>query len=103
MTNLLKNLLIALVVAALLFAGYFFYLKDEIGGTGDTPINRSQKTMRSAEEETQELLERLTVLNNIKIDDKIFEDERFRLLVDFRQDLGKEPIGRTNPFAPPRQ
>ncbi len=102
MTNLLKNLLIALAVAALLFVGYFFYLKDflaERSGDGDT-ISADSVSALSAEEETQNLLARLNLLNSITIDESVFEDTRFKSLIDFREDLGREPVGRKNPFAP---
>jgi hypothetical protein len=99
MSNLLKNLLIAVLIAGGLFAGYYFFLRGNNDSLSDVGSNSSTSSL-TAEEKTARLLARLELLRTIKIDDSLFSDARFTSLRDFRQDLGQESAGRANPFAP---
>lgn len=45
-------------------------------------------------------IRQVNLLNNIKLDDGIFEDPAFRSLVDWSRPIPDEPAGRNNPFAP---
>ena len=94
MSSLLKNLLFALGLALILWLGYTLFVQND----GTTDPNSAVNTQASLE--TQEFLIRLQSLRSINIDRSIFSDERFSTLVDFSVELGDEPVGRRNPFAP---
>jgi hypothetical protein len=96
MSNLLKNLLIALGLAIILFVGYVVFFRD--GGVSDTQgdVTLSQ----SAELESQQLLATLNELRSLSVDGTVFSNPLFLSLRDFRIDLGSEPEGRQNPFSP---
>lgn len=98
MSPLLKNLLIALVGAVVIWFGYqFFFAGDDAltvdGGEFNTQASR----------DTQEFLKRLQQLRAMKLDTSLFSDGRFRTLVDHRREVLDEPVGRSNPFAPAGQ
>lgn len=92
MSGLLKNLLLALAAAALIWMGYVFFIQDP------TPTATSVSTSQAAIE-AQDFLSRLRQLESVRIEGTIFTDTRFRSLTDFRQPLVPEPVGRTNPFT----
>ncbi len=98
MTNLFKNLLIALGLAILLFVGYIVFVKDDAGG--DYLNDQGNSTSVEAELETQQLLATLNELRALNVNGEIFTDPLFLSLKDFRNDLGDEPAGRPNPFLP---
>jgi hypothetical protein len=95
MSNLLKNLLIALGLAVILFVGYVVFMRDD----GETTID-PQSFSPEAQQETQELLATLNELKSFNVEGRIFTDPLFLSLRDFRIDPGTEPEGRSNPFAP---
>lgn len=97
MSSLLKNLLFAFGLALIMWLGYLAFFKN-----GDDALLSSNGAVASeAARETQVFLsklQQLRALENIK--KPIFEDQRFRTLVDYRQFIEEEPTGRQNPFAP---
>lgn len=96
MSSLLKNILLALGLALILWLGYrIFFATDDAALTENNSLIASE-----AARDTQEFLTRLQQLRNIKLDATIFADDRFRSFVDHRQEIVDEPVGRTNPFAP---
>lgn len=99
MSNLLKNLLIALGLAILLFAGYVLFFRDDGSSAG---IQVQGTFSEEAARETQNLLATSNELKLLDIDGRIFSDPLFVSLRDFRVDLGTEPSGRSNPFSPAR-
>jgi hypothetical protein len=98
MSNLLKNLLIALGLAILLFVGYVVFIRsdeeDQYLSGADNPASVE------ADLETQELLATLNELRSLNVEGSIFTNPLFLSLKDFRNDLGEEPSGRSNPFLP---
>ncbi len=92
MSNLLKNLLIALALAVILFLGYTLFIRDD----GSETSTFSQEV----ELESQSLLATLGELESLDVEGGVFNDPLFRSLKDFRTNLGSEPSGRSNPFAP---
>jgi hypothetical protein len=96
MSNLLKNLLIALGLAVLLFVGYVVFMKGDSGSTSLLSDSASPQ----ADLDTQELLAKINELNTYNVDGEVFSSALFESLRDFRIDLGTEPEGRDNPFAP---
>jgi hypothetical protein len=95
MSNLLKNLLIALVLAVVLFLGYNLFLAEDDETSLSSATGESQ-----AARETQAFLVRLQSLRAVDINTNVFTDSTFRSLTDFRQEIVDEPTGRANPFAP---
>jgi len=99
MSSLLKNMLLALALAALSWFGYrFFFASDEAALEAE-----DVGMFPDAARETQGLLRTLQQLKDIRLDGSLFSDERFRSFVDYRQPLTDEPAGRENPFAPVRE
>ena len=98
MSSLIKNLLIALAIAVVIWLGYMFFVKDD-SGSGSTTVVRNET---GAAQEAEGFKARLQQLNAISFESTVFSDPRFNSLVDFRQELRPEPVGRANPFAPVR-
>jgi hypothetical protein len=97
MSNLLKNLLIALGLAVILFVGYVVFIKD---GATDGGALLTESFSAEAELETQQLLATLNEIKSLNVEGRIFSDPLFLSLRDFRVELGTEPESRDNPFAP---
>lgn len=97
MSSLLKNLLFALGLALIVWLGYLTFFKN----SNDALVSSNGAVASEAVRETQEFLSKLQQLRALEhIKKPIFEDQRFRSLVDFRQHIEEEPTGRENPFAP---
>lgn len=95
MSNLLKNLLIALGLAVVLFIGYIAFFRSS-----DDDVLLTSDDAQRAELESQELLSTLNEIKLIDVEGTILSDPLFLSLRDFRIPLGDEPAGRANPFAP---
>ena len=96
MSNLLRNLLIALAVVICVWFGYTFFIKKDDSSAGIVKAGDSSTAALQA----QEFLVKLQQLDKIHIGNSLFSDDRFNSLIDFRNELVPEPVGRTNPFAP---
>jgi hypothetical protein len=96
MSSLLKNILFALALAVILWLGYkiFFVADDEASSALDAEV------ITEASQNTQAFLHTLQQLREIKLNGQLFDDARFQTLVDYRQAIVDEPVGRPNPFAP---
>ncbi len=97
MSNLLKNLLIALGLAIILFVGYVVFIKN---GSTDSDTLVAGTFSEEAGLESQQLLTTLNELKLLNVEGRLFSDPLFLSLRDFRIELGTEPGGRSNPFAP---
>lgn len=95
MSPLLKNLLIALGLAVLVWLGYILFVKGS-----DDLVTSTNGIENDAVRDGQELLVLLQQVRSVNLKGEVLEDARFQSLVDFRQDIVDEPKGRTNPFAP---
>lgn len=96
MSSLLKNILFALALAVILWLGYkLFIASDDVSLM---PLNAEIVT--EASRDTQAFLQTLQQLREITLSGQIFTDARFQSLVDYRQAIIAEPVGRPNPFAP---
>lgn len=94
MKSLLKNLLILLALAVVLYVGYSFLFSGN-----DIALNSG---LGSTEGEvlTREFLLRLNELEQIDFSRQLFEDPRFRSLTSFSIEPDPAAAGRPNPFAP---
>ena len=99
MSPLVRNILLAVTLAAIVSLGYFIFFRADdsqlltnnssgVAGEGDILI------------ENEIFLGRLQELQTLKIDSSIFNDVRFVSLFNFRRDLVDEKTGRPNPFRP---
>lgn len=98
MSTLLKNLLIALAITALLILGYYFIPKNddtdfESGFLDETP---------SAAYEIERILADTQRIDSIQIEahDDVLSSKEFLSLVDRRIEIPDVATGRVNPFAP---
>ena len=97
MSGLIKNVLLALGLAIVLWLGYTLFLKED----ESAPLTAQNNFVTSqAARDTQDFLLKLQQLRNIEFRQALFTDPRFQSLIDHRQDLINEPVGRDNPFAP---
>ncbi len=97
MSTLLKNLLIALGLAIIIFVGYATFVRD----SEDDRYLQSPSSPE-AELESQQLLSMLNELKSLNVSGEVFTDPLFLSLKNISMDLGEETSGRPNPFAPTR-
>jgi len=93
MSSFLKNTLIIIVFAAVLYAGYYIFMSNEdasltiTGGTSDGELMAT------------EFLLRLSEIEQISITRDFFDDARVLSLVSFSTSPQSVPAGRPNPFS----
>lgn len=93
MSPMIKNILLAILLVAVLWAGYTFFVKEDPSTITQTSIAESE-----AARDSRAFLLTLRQLNSITFDPSIFTDPRFGSLLDHRQPVLVEPVGRENPF-----
>jgi hypothetical protein len=94
MSNTLKKIIVPVVIAALLFAGYNFFLK---GDGSDSLLNVTTATPDDAL--GTEIIRAINQISTLKLDRSIFDDPIFSTLVDRSEEIAPEKTGRANPFA----
>ena len=97
MSPLIKNVLIALVVALTLGFGYTY-----LTGEDETALTSEGTLESEAYRETQKFLGYLREIERIELGGAIFTSIQFTSLIDLRQEIEDEPTGRQNPFEPVR-
>lgn len=106
MKKILKAVVFIIIIAIIGVVGYSFLNKDN-GQKAVNPLESSSGVMAVGDVDVEatsvsnQFLELLLNMQNIKLDQSIFQDESFRSLEDFSVDIvprGNE--GRINPFAP---
>lgn len=96
MTNTIKNLLVALGIITVAFAGYYFFLQDS------SPVLRTSESNRQLEQmlaRTQEFVVHRQILDTIDLDTTILQSNEFRSLRTMSPRPGEFPVGRANPFV----
>ncbi len=93
MSSTIQNLLAVLGIIIIGGVGYYLFIQDG-SITGDTVSATNEASIQAAQ-----FLARLNELKTLNLDDSIFNDPRFRSLVDIRADVNAVPVGRENPFA----
>jgi hypothetical protein len=97
MSNLLKNLLIALGLAIVLWIGYTVFFQDS--SSSSELLTSSQGTdTAEASLQTEQFLMALNELKSYDFEKTIFTNNNFNSLIDTRVVLGTETSGRENPF-----
>lgn len=93
MSSMLQNLIAILGIVIIGGVGYYLYVSNS--SLNSTTVS----TANEASIQAAQFLSRLNELKTLTLDDGIFNDPRFRSLVDSRADVMPVPIGRPNPFA----
>lgn len=92
MSSTLQNLIAVLGIILVGGVGYYLYVQNSsLSSTTVTATNE-------ASVQAAQFLSRLNELKTLNLDDSIFNDPRFRSLVDVREDVSPVPVGRQNPF-----
>ncbi len=93
----LKNILILTVVLAGSFYSYSYFFG---GATESSEVLSVTSPSPENGDVGGDLLVTLSDLRSMKLEQSIFSDPAFQSLKNFRVELGSEPVGRDNPFAP---
>lgn len=102
MTPLLKKIILIIILIAIGFALYTFFLKPEedsgelISGRGPIGGSNSAQIQILGNQITQALIQ----IESLQLDKSIFQNPIFRNLEDRSRPIPTEPRGRRNPFAP---
>ncbi len=97
---------VVIVIILLIVAfGVFVFMKNkEVASTGELTVEQNNLIAQNARvvEVGKRLLNLLRPFNNLDIDNNFFDDNRFKLLVDFSVDITSQTTRDTtdNPFAP---
>ena len=96
MKNLKNNLLLAVLIIALIMAGYFLYSYFKTGQTTSSVVKVSGESGASGD-----LLNMLATLQSLRIDTSFFDDPLYKSLIDFSPEITiPAQVGRVNPFFP---
>lgn len=91
MTSLIRNLVLALGFALLFWVGYEIFLND------DSDLVEVKATSEAALQ-GQMFLTQIQEMRQITLKSDVLSDPVFESLVDLREDVLPEPVGRKNPF-----
>ena len=94
-TSPVKKIIVIVVVVAFLAMGIYFFVFNKI--TPSTVLDQFGNPVQ-AQVEGADLVDLLTQLENVKLDDSLFKKQAFINLTDYAIMLGSEPQGRPNPF-----
>ena len=90
-----KNILLPIVLACVLYLGYTYLAPSgDIGTLESTPANASEL------EVNKQYIELLEYSKGIQFDATFFDSAAYKSLEETKNDIAKQPIGRSNPFAP---
>lgn len=92
MSAITKNILTFAALAGLAYAGYYFFVLNKEASLNSDSSSEGQLL-------TNEFLQRLNELNQIDLSREVFDDPRFRSLVDFSNEPQEASAGRSNPFS----
>ncbi len=97
MSSLLKNLFVALGITLILGVVYYMTIgsSDETVTEGEFGMSDSEVSLR-----TQKILADTKQIDEYAMDVSIFDDERFRTMIDHHVSIPDVTTGRLNPFAP---
>mgnify|MGYP001603793077 CR=1 FL=1 len=95
--NLLSRSKIALLVLALIIAGFAWYL---FSGTPTASILTTQASNSSNDVADKDIVATLLTLRTVSLSGTILSDPSFRGLNDFSTQIIPEDMGRPDPFAP---
>lgn len=107
----IKNIIILVIIGIVLIFGYFYFFKQEdpeanlVSNSLITPTNVNINTVNPStpldDEFAGAIIQTLSGIKNINLDNRIFETLAFKSLIDGTVPLSPDPnVGRINPFAP---
>jgi len=100
MTDVTKNIVIAVIVIVVIFAAFKLLVPKKEEPETSSPVNTTASVKVKSFSETREAASTLQKIKSIKVDSEIFSDKSFKSLKDFRVNILPEAVGRDNPFAP---
>lgn len=92
------NLVTALGLITVVFAGYYLYTTNSQPALDFTENDQIQQNMLN---NTRVFIERRQILDKVTLNINLFEDQRFNSLRSYTTPILERPIGRPNPFAEP--
>ncbi len=95
MSGLIRNLLLALGLAVILYLGYVVFIQTDDAATSVSGAATSEALLSA-----QEFLATLQQLKAIELKGDVLSDPRFTSLDDIRKPDIPEDAGRENPFLP---
>lgn len=104
MMKIIKPILVIVVIAAIGFLLYKYFLSSKevtspLVSSNSGGVLPSDGGVSSADL-NNEFLDLLLNMKNIDLDTSIFQEQAFQNLQDFSVTVTQEPSGRSNPFAP---
>lgn len=94
MSNTLKKIIVPVIIIAVLYVGYNFFLK------GDSATDLLKvSTVSSDDALGTEIIKAINQISTLKLDRSIFDDPIFGTLIDRSEQIAPEKSGRDNPFA----
>lgn len=93
MSSLIKNILIFVVLAGVLYGAYSIFI------AGNSSKLMTNNTSNEGELMASEFLLRLNEIEKIDFSRSFFDDARFRSLVSFESAPQNVSAGRANPFS----
>jgi len=95
MNKTTTNLILALGVITIAFAGYYFYTQQSSG----ISFTQNDQTLQNMLNNTQVFIERRQTLDQVELDIGFFEDERFQSYRSYTTPIEERPVGRADPFS----
>lgn len=100
-TNIIMNIVIATVIAVIIYFAYELFIKEDAGIDVQTAVSGVSTIDSSIVEEVLDTLNEMqTIVSSLEERIKLFEGSSFRSLVDFHIKINAEQKGRPNPFEP---
>lgn len=98
MMHLIKQYQAVIAIVAVIAAAFIAY--SIFFTHAETPVLTESSVAEAQNQVDQQLIALLLTLHGIELDASLFDDDRFKSLRDFGQELVPEPVGRPNPFEP---
>lgn len=99
MSSTTKNIVVLLIIALAVFAGYYFLTQDSALSLNTASSSQQLDELLVAAEEFNQ---RQQTLNSITLDTSIFDSPTFQSLRDFSPQPDEFSVGRPDPFLPTR-
>ncbi|MBI5126171.1 MAG: hypothetical protein HZA80_00160 [Candidatus Taylorbacteria bacterium] len=90
-----KTIIIIVILIAAAVAAYFGF-----SGNNEPAFTMIPGEVQGSIAGGDDIAALLVQLNNLKIDNSLFESLEYKVLVDYTIEVPAIPIGRVNPFAP---
>ncbi len=95
MSPLIRNLAFAFGLALILWFGYTLFIQQSDELVTSNGVGTSDAALAG-----QSFFVELQKIQAVNLHGEVLNDARFQSLVDLRQDVVPEPVGRKNPFLP---